>query len=40
VKGKVKSMFIIFFDIKEIVHKELVLAGQIVDSSYYYDVLW
>jgi hypothetical protein len=28
VKGKFKSMLIIFFDIKRIVHKEFVLAGQ------------
>jgi hypothetical protein len=26
-KNKVKSMFIIFFDIKGIVHKEFALAG-------------
>jgi hypothetical protein len=32
-------MLIIFFDIKGIVHKEFVLAGQIVNSSYYRDVL-
>jgi hypothetical protein len=32
-------MFIIFFDIKGIVHKEFVLAGQIVNSAYYCDVL-
>jgi hypothetical protein len=28
-------MLIIFFDIKEIVHKEFVLAAQTVNSSYY-----
>jgi hypothetical protein len=28
VKSKVKNMIIIFFDIKQIVHKEFVLAGQ------------
>jgi hypothetical protein len=39
-KSKIKSMLIIFFDIKEIVHKELVLASQIVDSIYYCDILW
>jgi hypothetical protein len=27
-KSKVKSMLIIFFDIKEIVYEEFVLAGQ------------
>jgi hypothetical protein len=31
--GKVKCMLIIFFDIKGIVHKEFVLAGQTVSSS-------
>jgi hypothetical protein len=35
-KSKVKSMLIIFFDIKGIVHKE----GQTVNSAYYCDVLW
>jgi hypothetical protein len=28
-----------FFDIKDIVHKEFVLAGQTVNSTYYCDVL-
>jgi hypothetical protein len=28
------------FGIKEIVHKELMLAGQTVNSAYYFDVLW
>jgi hypothetical protein len=32
-------MLIIFFDIKEIVHKEFVLEGQTVYSAYYCDVL-
>jgi hypothetical protein len=31
--NKVKSMLIIFFDIKGIVHKEFVLAGQTVNST-------
>jgi hypothetical protein len=35
VKSKVKSMLIIFIDIK--VHKEFVLAGQTVNSAYYCD---
>jgi histone-lysine N-methyltransferase SETMAR len=35
VKSKVKSMLIIFFDIKGIVHKEFILAGQTVNSAYY-----
>jgi hypothetical protein len=39
VKGKVKSMLIIFFDIKGIVHREFALAGQPVNSAYYCDVL-
>jgi hypothetical protein len=33
-------MLIIFFDIKEIAHKEFVLTGQIVSSAYYCDALW
>jgi hypothetical protein len=39
VKSKVKSMLIIFFDIKGIVHKEFVLAAQTTNSTYYCDVL-
>jgi hypothetical protein len=39
VKSKVKSMIIIFFDIKGIVHKEFVLTGQTVNSAYYCNVL-
>jgi hypothetical protein len=39
VKSKVKSMLIIFFDIKGIVHKEFILAGQTVNSIYYCDIL-
>jgi hypothetical protein len=39
VKSKVKSMLIIFFDIKGIFHKEFVLAGQTVNSTYCCDVL-
>jgi hypothetical protein len=35
VKSKVKSMLIIFFDIKGNVHKEFVLAGQSVSPAYY-----
>jgi hypothetical protein len=38
-KNKVKSMLIIFFDIKGIVHKEFVLVGQTVISAHYRDVL-
>jgi hypothetical protein len=33
-------MLIIFFDIKEIAHKEFALAGKTVNSAYYYDILW
>jgi hypothetical protein len=36
---KSKSMLLIFFDIKGIVLKEFVLAGQPVNSSYYCDIL-
>jgi hypothetical protein len=32
-------MLIIFFDIKGTGHKELILAGQTVNSAYYCDVL-
>jgi hypothetical protein len=38
-KSEVKCMLIIFFDIKENVHKEFVLAGQTVNSAYDCDVL-
>jgi hypothetical protein len=38
VKSKVKSMLIIFFDMKGIVHKESILAGQTVNSVYYCDI--
>jgi hypothetical protein len=38
-KSKVKSMFIIF-DSKGTVHKELVLADQTVNFTYYCDILW
>jgi hypothetical protein len=38
-KSKAKSMFMIFFDIKGIVHKEFVLEGQTVDSTHYHDLL-
>jgi hypothetical protein len=39
VKNKVKSELIIFFDVKGIVHKEFVLARQIVNSVYFCDAL-
>jgi hypothetical protein len=38
-KSKVKSMLIILFDIKGIVQKEFVLAGQKVNSAHDYNVL-
>jgi hypothetical protein len=38
-KIKVKSMLIIFFDIKEIVHKEFFLTGQTVNSACSCDIL-
>jgi hypothetical protein len=38
--SKVRSMFIIFFDIKWIVHKEFVLLDQTVNSIYCCDILW
>jgi hypothetical protein len=38
-KSKVKSMLIIFFGIKGIVHKEFVLAGQTDNSAYCSDDL-
>jgi hypothetical protein len=40
VRSKIKSMLIIFFDIKGIVHKEFVLALQTVNSAHHFDVLW
>jgi hypothetical protein len=40
VKSRVKNMLIIFFDIKDIVPKEFVVAGQRVNSAYYCEVLW
>jgi hypothetical protein len=33
-------MLIIFFDIKGIVHKGFILAGQTVNSTHYCDILW
>jgi hypothetical protein len=38
-KSKVKSMLIIFLDIKGIVKKQFVLAGQTMNSAYYCDIL-
>jgi hypothetical protein len=39
VNSKVKSKLIISFEMKGIVHKEFVLAGQTVNSTNYCDVL-
>jgi hypothetical protein len=39
-RSKVKSMLIIFFGIKGIVHKKFIFAGQTLNSAYYCDVLW
>jgi hypothetical protein len=38
-KSKVKSMFIIFIDIKGIVYKKFVLTDQTVISAHYSNVL-
>jgi hypothetical protein len=38
-KSEVKSMIIIFFDIKGIVHKEILLAGQTISAAYYCNIL-
>jgi hypothetical protein len=38
VESKVISMFIIFFDINGIVHKEFVTPGHRANSAYYCDV--
>ena len=38
-KSKIKSMFICFFDSQGIVHKEFVPAGQIVNQTFYWEVL-
>jgi len=39
VKSNLKSMIITFFDIKEVVHKEFIPTGQIVNSGFYCEVL-
>lgn len=38
-KSKVKTMLIVFFDSKGVVHKEFVPQGQTVNAAYYVDVL-
>jgi hypothetical protein len=37
--SKLKSMLIIFFVIKRIVHREFILVGHTVNSTHYCDVL-
>jgi hypothetical protein len=37
--SKAKNMLINFINIKGIVHKEFVLVGQTINSTYYCDVL-
>jgi hypothetical protein len=39
VKSKGKSVLIVFFDIKEIFHKEFILAGQTANSAYQCEFL-
>lgn len=39
VKSNVKSMLIVFFDMKELVHTEYVPQGQTVNSTFYCNVL-
>lgn len=38
-KSKVKTMLIVFFDAKGVVHKEFLPQGQTVNAPYYVDVL-
>lgn len=38
-KSRVKTMLIVFFDAKGVVHKEFVPQGQTVNAAYYVDVL-
>jgi hypothetical protein len=38
-RAKSRALLIIFFDIKEIAHKEFVFAGQTANSAHYCDVL-
>jgi hypothetical protein len=38
-ESKLKSKLINFFDMKKIIDKEFILAGQIVNSTYYCDIL-
>jgi hypothetical protein len=36
--SKVKTMLIVFFDVKGVVHKEFLPQGQTVNAPYYVDV--
>ena len=38
-RSRVKTMIIVFFDSRGIVHKEFVPPGQIVNHAFYKDVL-
>jgi hypothetical protein len=38
-KSKVKTMLIVFFNAKGVVHKEFVPQGQTVNTTYYVEVL-
>jgi hypothetical protein len=38
-RAKSRALLIIVYNIKEIVHKEFILAGQMANSAYYFDVL-
>ncbi|GFW74558.1 mariner Mos1 transposase [Trichonephila clavipes] len=38
-KSRIKTMIIVFFDIRGIVHCEFVLQGQTVNSAFYLEVL-
>ena len=38
-KSRIKSMFIVFFDSKGIVHKEFLPTGQTVSAAFYVEVL-
>ena len=38
-RSRVKTMIIVFFDSRDIVHKEFVSPGQTVNHAFYKDVL-
>jgi hypothetical protein len=39
-QSQIKVRIIIFFDINGIVHKEFILVGQSIKSTYYCDIVW